>query len=146
MRASARWSSAIAAAWAGVLICIAALAAPAAFATLATADAGRFVGRLLAQEAYVSLVVALLLFFMERRRAQHAADEGAGSVFSPEMLLLLGTIFCAVAGHFAIEPMMAAARLGQGAWSFGALHATSSAFFAAKGLLVLSLVWRFGRR
>ena len=146
MRASARWSSAIAAAWAGVLIGIAALAAPAAFATLATADAGRVVGRLLTLEAWLSLVVALLLFLIERQRAQQAADGGAGSVFSTEMLLLLGTIFCTVAGHFAIEPMMAAARLGQGDWSFGALHATSSAFFAAKGLLVLALVWRFGRR
>jgi hypothetical protein len=40
--------------------------------------------------------------------------------------------------------MMEAARAGQGAWSFGALHAVSSGFFALKGLLVLALAWRLG--
>jgi hypothetical protein len=38
--------------------------------------------------------------------------------------------------------MMAAARAGQGAWSFGALHAASSGLFGLKGLLVLALAWR----
>ena len=48
MRGAARWATAIAAAWAGVLLAIAFLAAPAAFATLPGADAGRVVGRLFA--------------------------------------------------------------------------------------------------
>ncbi|MDQ6680631.1 MAG: DUF4149 domain-containing protein, partial [Pseudomonadota bacterium] len=98
-----------------------------------------------AEEAYLSLGLALLLVIIERSRAQRAADAGAGSAFSTETMLLLGTIFCTVAGHFAIEPMLAAARLGQGPWSFGALHAASSAFFVLKGLLVLALAWRFSR-
>lgn len=145
MAAAARWSGAIAAAWAGVLLCIAALAAPAAFALLAPADAGRLAGRLFTQEAYLSLGLGLLLFFIERRRAQPLADAGAGSVFSTEMVLLLGTLFCTVAGYFATEPMMAAARVGQGALSFGMLHAVSGGFYALKGLLVLALVWRYAR-
>jgi hypothetical protein len=63
-------------------------------------------------------------------------------VFSVNLMLLLGTLFCTVAGYFAVQPMMAAARAGQGAISFGALHAVSAGFFMLKGLLVLALAWR----
>ncbi len=41
--------------WAGLLLCIAAIAAPAAFADLASADAGRVVGCSFAREAWLSL-------------------------------------------------------------------------------------------
>ena len=139
---SARFSAVLAGLWAGVLLCIAAMAAPAAFSTLSSADAGRFVARVLTQEAYASLALALLLFALARQRSRQAAASGSGSVFSANILLLLGTLFCTVAGHFAVQPMMAAARDGHGAWSFGALHAVSGALFALKGLLVLALAWR----
>ena len=132
----------IAGVWAGMLACIAAIAAPAAFATLARADAGRFVGRVFLVEAYLSLALAVLLFLIERRRTRDAAEAGKGSLFSANLVLLLGTLFCTVAGYFAIEPMMAAARLGQGPWSLGALHAASVSLFVLKGLLVLALAWR----
>jgi len=145
MGAAARWATLIAGAWAGGLAVIALMAAPAAFATLSSAEAGRFVGRLFAEEAATSLAIALLLVFVERRRGRSAAEAGTGSIFSAEMLLLLGTIFCTVAGYYAVEPLMAQARLGQGGWSFGALHAVSGGFFALKGLLVLALAWRFAR-
>ncbi len=128
--------------WAGVLLCIAAVAAPAAFALLARADAGRLVGSFFAQEAWISLVLAILLLAIERGRARTSADAGSGSVLSTEMLLLLGTLFCTVAGYFALQPMVAAARAGQGSLSFGQLHAISVAFFIAKALLVLALAWR----
>ena len=128
--------------WAGVLLCLAAIAAPAAFALLERADAGRLVGRLFAQDAWLSLVLGVLLLAIERGRARQAAAAGQGSVFSTEMVLLLGTVFCTVAGYFALQPMMAAARAGQGSLSFGQLHALSSGFFALKGLLVLALAWR----
>jgi hypothetical protein len=150
MRAAARGSAGLAASWAGVLLTVAFLAAPAAFATLAPADAGRFAGRLFAREAYVSLGFALVLLFVERRRARLAAAEHAGSIFSVELMLVLGTIFCTVAGYFAVEPMMAAARLegstsAPGAPGLGVLHAVSVGFFGLKGLLVLALAWRFSR-
>lgn len=135
-------SALLAGLWAGVLLCIAALAAPSAFATLASADAGRVVGRVLMEEAYASLAVALILFALERQRSRQAAASGAGSVLSTNIVLLMGTLFCTVASHFAVQPMMAAARAGQGAWSFGALHAVSGGLFALKGLLVLALAWR----
>jgi hypothetical protein len=128
--------------WAGVLVCIGAIAAPAAFAVLARQDAGHLVSRMFMVEAYLSLALAMLLFFIERRRTRDAAEAGTGSHVSANLLLLLVTLFCTVAGYFAIEPMMATARLGQGPWSYGALHAASASLFVLKGLLVLLLAWR----
>ena len=129
--------------WAGILLCIGAIAAPAAFAVLAPADAGHVVARMFAQEAYLSLALAIVLFIIERQHSRSAAAAGIGSVFSANLVLLLGTLFCTVAGYFAVQPMMAAARAGQGTVSFMTLHAVSTGLFALKGLLVLVLAWRF---
>jgi hypothetical protein len=142
MRIAGRFATLIAGLWAGVLLCIGAIAAPAAFATLARPDAGRFVNRLFEQDAYLSIGVAVVLFAIERQRSRDAAAGRTGSVFSANLLLLLGTLFCTVAGYFAVQPMMDAARAGQGSLSFGALHAISAGFFVLKGLLVLALAWR----
>jgi hypothetical protein len=128
--------------WAGILLCIGAIAAPSAFAALAPAEAGRVVARMFMQEAYLSLGMAVVLFVIERQRSRQAAEAGAGSVFSANLVLLLGTLFCSVAGYFAVQPMLAAARAGQGSVSFMTLHAVSAGFFALKGLLVLALAWR----
>ena len=142
MRLAGRVAVLIAGLWAGILLCIGAIAAPAAFATLARADAGRFVNRLFERDAYLSLAVAVVLFAIERQRSRDVAASGTGSVFSANLMLLLGTLFCTVAGYFAAQPMMDAARAGQGSVSFGMLHAISAAFFVLKGLLVLALTWR----
>jgi len=100
------------------------------------------VGRVLAQEAWASLVIGLLLLLLERRAAQRDAASGAGSQFSAGMLLALGTLFCTVAGYFAVQPMLASARSGQAALSFAQLHGVSVAFFALKLSLVAVLAWR----
>jgi len=128
--------------WAGLLLCIAGVAAPAAFAMLERVDFGRVVGRLFAVEAWSSLMLALLLLAIERRRARERADASEGSVLSADMLLVLGTVFCTVSGYFAIQPLMAAARAGQGVFSFGQLHAISSVFFGLKIVLLMVLAWR----
>ncbi len=130
--------------WAGLLLCIAFIATPAPFVVLAKADAGRVVGRIFAHEAYLSLALAVVLFLIVRRLARTDAEAGKGSVLSTNVLLVLGTVFCTVAGYFALQPMLDAARAGQGAFSFGALHGASMAFFALKALLVLTLAWRLG--
>ena len=128
--------------WAGLLLCIAGVATPAPFALLERADAGRVVGRIFVQEAWLSLALALALLVMERARARAAAEAGGGSVLSTEMLLVLGTVFCTVAGYFGIQTLLPAARAGQGAFSFGQLHAVSTVFFGLKAGLVLALAWR----
>ena len=127
----------IAGLWAGLLLAVALIATPAPFATLPTADAGRVVARVLATEAAVSLAVAIVLILLERRLARDARP-----AMSAELLLVLGALFCTVLGYYGLQPMMAAARAGQGAWSFGALHAASTALFGVKALLVLVLAWR----
>lgn len=128
--------------WAGALLCIGLVATPAPFATLATADAGRVVSRILAQEAWLSLVLGVTLLLLARRQARQAAQAQGASAFSTDMLLLLGTLFCTVAGYFAIQPLMPAARAGQGPFSFGQLHLASASFFVLKALLVMALAWR----
>ena len=132
--------------WAGLLLGIAAIAAPAVFAMLERADAGRAIGRILGRifvvEAWTSLLLAMLLLAIERGRARNRDGASEGSVLSAEMLLVLGTVFCTVAGYFAIQPMMAAARAGQGAFSFGQLHAVSSVLFGLKLVLLVVLTWR----
>jgi len=132
--------------WAGLLLTIALVATPAPFAMLAPADAGRVVGRIFAQEAYASLAFALVLFMLERRSARDAAAAGRGSALSADVLLVFGTLFCTVAGYFALQPMFAAARAGEGGVSFKTLHIVSVAFFGLKTLLVLALAWRAAAR
>jgi Domain of unknown function (DUF4149) len=128
--------------WAGLLLTVSLVATPAAFALLPQAEAGRVVARVLAHEAYASLVLAALLLVLERSAARRAAEAERGSQFSGGMALALGALFCTVAGYFALQPMMGPARAGQGPLSFGQLHAVSAAFFIVKAALVLALAWR----
>jgi len=125
--------------WAGALLCIALIATPAPFATLAVHDAGRVVARIFAQEAHLSLALGVIVLLLERRATARA---GGGSRPSTPMLLALAATFFTVAGYFGLQPMMADARAGQGSWSFGQLHALSLALFGAKIVVVLALAWR----
>ncbi len=132
--------------WAGLLLTVALVATPAPFALLPQAEAGRVVSRVLAHEAYASLVLAAVLLALERSAARRAAEAERGSQFSAGMALALGALFCTVAGYFALQPMMGPARAGQGPLSFGQLHAVSAAFFIVKAALVLALAWRAATR
>ena len=132
--------------WAGLLLTVAGLATPAPFALLGPADAGRVVGRMLSHEAHISLVLGALVLVLERFAARRLAHEGIGKQFTPAMLLALGALFCTVAGYFALQPLMAEAKTGQGLLSFGQLHALSAAFYLTKLALVLGLAWRASRQ
>ena len=114
--------------WLGLLLTIALVAAPASFAVLPGADAGRVVGRLFAQESWTSLALAGLLLWLLRAHG-HAP-------------LLWAAAACTLLGYFALQPLMAAARTGQGAFSFGQLHLVSTVLYGLKTLLVLRLAWR----
>lgn len=142
---SSRVAAWLAGIWAGGLLVIGGMAAPAAFAVTTPEVAGRIAGRLFAQEAHIGLGLAAALVLLLRHHARRVADQRAGSLFSPELMLVLGAVFCTVAGYFALQPLMAAARAGQGSWSFGQLHGVSAVFFGLKGLLVLALAWRLTR-
>lgn len=120
--------------WGGMLLAVAFIAAPAAFAAIAPEQAGRVVARVFAVEAATSLAAAVLFVMLERRHG--------GRAMGAEALLALAALFCTVGGYYALQPMMAAARMGSGPLGFGALHGLSMALFAAKALAVLVLAWR----
>jgi hypothetical protein len=136
---------------AGWLLCVAGLATPAPFALLERADAGRVVGRMLAQEAYTSLAAGHRAAAAGAPRRPVCRRGRAGQQFTCRHGAGLGAVFCTVAGYFGLQPMMAAARQGQGALSFGQLHAISVASFrgqaGAGGGAGLALLRRrlFGR-
>jgi cytochrome b561 len=126
--------------WAGVLLGVGFIGAPAGFASTFPETAGRIAGRMFMQEAYLSLGLSVLLLLMLRRIWQ--MTETRRSVLGADALLLLGIAFCTVLGYFGLQPVMAAARAGQGGLSFGALHDLSMGLYAVKTLLLLVLAWR----
>ncbi|MFO1221374.1 MAG: DUF4149 domain-containing protein [Burkholderiaceae bacterium] len=111
--------------WLGGLAAVAGLATPALFALLPNADAARVAGRVLAGEAWSSLVLGVVVLLIERAWAQRRAEAGAGSRFSGAMLLVLGALFCTVAGYFAVQPQLTLARSGRSMLSFAQWHALS---------------------
>lgn len=137
-----RLAAVLAGLWAGVIAAIGAIGAPAAFDVLQRSVAGAVAARMFAREAYASLAVSVILLILVRRHAKAQAEAGRGSLLSADVVLVLGTLFCTFLGYFALQPLMAAARQGQGAWSFGALHGVSVLFFGLKGVLCLLLAWR----
>lgn len=131
--------------WLGLTVSVGVIVAPSLFALLDRPTAGRVAGRLFAVDAQLSLLLAVALGLLERARAARQAEARTGSRFSAELLLVLGALFCTVLGHFGLQPMLEAARAGQGAWSFAALHGVASLLFALKALLVAVLAWRVAR-
>jgi hypothetical protein len=125
---------------------VALIGTPAGFALVAPDVAGRLAGRMLQQEAYLSLALSVLLIVAVRRLARTSVQRTGHSLFSTNLVLVLGALFCTVFGYFAVQPMMAAARAGQGALSFGALHGISMGLFGLRAVLVTGLAWRLTAR
>jgi len=119
------------------------IAAPALFATLARADAGRAASRLFAIDAVVGLAFGALLLIATMQRARLDAEAGRGSRFSTDMVLALVALFCVVAGHYGLQPMIESAReAGSPGPSFAALHGASTLLFGVRFLVVAALAWR----
>jgi hypothetical protein len=137
-----RLAAVLAGGWAGLIAGIGLVAAPAAFAILQRSVAGAVAGRMFAHEAYASLAVSVVLLWLVSRQARTESAAGRGSLFSVELVLVLGAVFCTFFGYFGLQPLMVQAREGQGVLSFGALHVASAVFFGLKGLLALAVAWR----
>ncbi len=135
----------VAAVWLGLLLTVAGIATPAPFATLAKADAGRVVARVLAQEAAVSVVLGAVILVLQRAQTRRRAASGASPQFDLTLGLAAGAMFCTLAGYYAVQPMMADAKAGQGALGFAQLHAISGGFYVLKVVLVAVLAWRLTR-
>jgi hypothetical protein len=135
-RRAAAW---LAGAWCGLVGAVGFVAAPLLFATLPRADAGRVAARLFAVDAALGLGFGAVVLQDSKRSAAAGAAR-----FSAEVALALAALFSIVAGHYAIEPMLADAGRGQGP-SFAVLHGVASAFFVVKFGAVALLAWRLGR-
>jgi hypothetical protein len=128
--------------WAGAMIGVGGIAAPALFQVLPSSDAGRVAGRLFAIEATIGICLGALLVLIALQLGRARAEAGRGSRFGVELMLALGAVGCLVAGHYALQPMLEAARAGQGSLSFVSLHALSAGFFALRLTLLAVLAWR----
>lgn len=130
--------------WAGLVIAVGAVAAPALFLSLERGMAGMGAGAIFSLEARVSLGLAVVSFWLERRRIRQRLMAGqGGSVMSATLLLVLGALFLTVFGQFALHPMIQAAKAGEATpLSFGALHGLSASLYWLKALLLLVMAWR----
>jgi len=140
--ALARAGAWLAGAWAGVMLGIGGIAAPTLFQLLPRAEAGWIAGRLFSLEATAGVCIGAVLVLVGLQLGRNRAERGRGSRFGAELVLALGAVGCIVAGHYALLPMLEAARAGQAGLSFAALHALSSAFFVLRLALVAALAWR----
>ena len=142
-----RWMLLLAACWLGMLLAVAGIATPAAFATLAPSDAGRVVARVLASEAAISVLAGAVLMALQRMTTRQGPAAGGDSPlqFDATLALPAAAVFCTVAGYYAIVPLMAQARAGTGPLGFAALHAISATFYVARVVLVALLAWRLSR-
>ncbi len=139
----ARCRALLAGVWAGLLLGVGVVGAPAGFVVATSDVAGRVAGRMFAVEARVSVAFGLVLIslgawaaFAARERSSRASFRGA------QIVLPALAVLCTLIGYDVMQPLMAEARAGRGQWSFGVLHGVSAALFATKTLLVLALAWR----
>jgi hypothetical protein len=141
-----RWRVLLAAAWLGLLLCVASIATPAAFAGAPKGGAGAVVAIVLAREAAASLLLGGILMLLQRFWTRRQLQAGRSvQALDANLLLAAGAIFCTVAGHYALLPMMEQARGGHGSMSFAMLHGISVLFFGIKTACVAVLAWRLTR-
>ncbi len=137
-RRAAAWLAGL---WAGLIAAIGFVVAPVLFAALPRSDAGRVAARLFAVDAGLGIGFGAVLLLVALQLARRDAERGA-SRFSTEMMLALAALFCIVAGHYAVQPMMEARSRGGGGPSFAVLHGAASAFFVLKFVAAAALAWR----
>ncbi|MEO7852736.1 MAG: DUF4149 domain-containing protein, partial [Rubrivivax sp.] len=87
--------------WAGVLLCVALIAAPAPFATLAPEDAGHVVSRIFRVEAWVSLLAAAVWLLLDRSTGRsdiRGLFGGRRNVVAVESALVWASVLCTLIG------------------------------------------------
>jgi uncharacterized protein DUF4149 len=141
----ARLGGWLAGVWAGLMAGIGLVAAPALFAVLPRADAGRLANRLFSVDATVGVCLGAVLAIIGVQLGRERAERGAGSRFGRELLLALAALLCLVVGYYAVQPMLETALAGGGSLSFAALHAIASTFFIARLAIVATLAWLFAK-
>jgi hypothetical protein len=137
----ARLGSWLAGIWTGLMAGIGFVAAPVLFARLPRPDAGRLATDLFSLDATIGICIGAVLAMVGLQLGRDRGERGSGSRFGRELSLALTALACIVIGYYALQPMLEAARAGQGALSFGTLHGIASAFFVVRFLVVAVLAW-----
>ena len=122
--------------WAGSLWAIGYVAAPTLFGTLHdNVLAGTVAGNLLRSEAWLSMVVGLLLLVL----ISASKDVTAGR--RKLLLAVVGAMLvCVLVNYFGLWPVMAEAKLAGDRSKFGMLHGISMVFYLIQSLLAGFLV------
>ena len=130
-----------------LLLAIGFVAAPAAFATSAARDAGRRRRRGCSRiEADVGLALARAAVPLERRRRARCGRGGHGlGASAPRCCCCSARSSAPSPATSRSQPMMAAARRGEGRWSFAALHGVSAGVLRAQ-VAARASRWRGGQR
>ena len=143
----------IAGLWVGSLLTVGYVVAPAIFSTMTDRQAaGMVAGSIFRLEAYLSLVVSIVLMVFANLMVNRRLNQYR---FIRWLLLLM--LLCSIAAAFIFIPWMNALRdsaLAQGApvmlspsaTLFGRLHGASSIVFLLQSLLGIFLVWRLTKR
>ena len=134
----------LAALWAGSVWAVSYLAAPSAFAVLDSTRAGDVVGVMLTREAWLAIVLALLLGVLVWRSADLDARRRRCLAW-----LAGGMLACSLVVYLGLQPLMAAIREGAGPagvraspqWgTFAALHGVSQLLYLVESVLGAILV------
>jgi hypothetical protein len=134
----------LAALWAGSVWAVSYLAAPSAFAVLDSTRAGSVVGTMLTREAWLAIVLAVLLAVLVWRATDLDAGRRRWLAWS-----IAGMLACSLAVYLGLQPLMAAIREAAGPagvraspqWgTFAALHGVSQLLYLVESVLGAVLV------
>jgi hypothetical protein len=134
----------VASLWAGSVWAVSYLAAPSAFAVLDSTRAGNVVGTMLTREAWLAIVLALLLALLVWRSPDLDARRRRSLTW-----VAGGMLACSLAVYLGLQPMMAAIRESAGPagvraspqWgTFAALHGVSQLLYLVESVLGAILV------
>jgi len=134
----------LAALWAGSVWGVSYLAAPSAFAVLDSTQAGSVVGVMLTREAWLAIVLAVLLFVLVGRSTDLDAQRRRWLAWC-----IGGMLACSLAVYLGLQPVMAAIRDSAGPagvraspqWgTFAALHGVSQLLYLVESVLGAILV------
>jgi hypothetical protein len=134
----------LAALWAGSVWGVSYLAAPSAFAVLDSTRAGSVVAVMLTREAWLSIVLAVLLALLMLRSADLEAPRRRWIWWS-----IGGMLACSLIVYLGLQPLMASIREAAGPagvraspqWStFAALHGVSQLCYLVESILGAILV------
>jgi hypothetical protein len=134
----------LAALWAGSVWAVSYLAAPSAFAVLDSTLAGSVVATMLTREAWLAIVLALLLWLLVARSEDLDAVRRRWLNWT-----IAGMLACSLAVYLGLQPVMAAIRESAGPagvraspqWgTFMALHGVSQLLYLIESVLGALLV------